>query len=155
MQLDTLAERLKVRSKPMPNGCIEFDGGKARGYGRIWLGRENGRKYFLMAHRVAWTLRHGEIPDGMLVLHSCDNPSCVNVDHLSLGTQTDNMRDMYSKGRKVNPKGAAHWRSKLTPELVKQIREDQRSARMLSKEIGVSFSLIAMVRRGVHGDTFA
>ena len=68
-----------------------------RGYGGICV---NGKKQ--RAHRVAWTLERGEIPDGIFVLHECDNPSCVRPSHLFLGTQKDNMRDMIKKGRGVN-----------------------------------------------------
>jgi hypothetical protein len=50
-------------------------------------------------HRVAWELEHGPIPDGMLILHRCDNPACWAPEHLFLGTQADNVRDMHAKGR--------------------------------------------------------
>lgn len=74
------------------------------GYGRmkIQLGsREQFR--FTSAHRRAWELWKGEIPDGLNVLHDCDTPSCCNPEHLFLGTQQDNMKDMHAKGR--GPKG--------------------------------------------------
>lgn len=66
-------------------GCIKFEGKTQQ------------------AHRVSWKLRHGEIPAGMLVLHRCDIPLCVNPEHLFLGTQSDNMRDCRDKGRLAIP----------------------------------------------------
>lgn len=65
------------------------------GYGRLSFQRKA-----LGAHRVAWQLVNGPIPDGMLVCHRCDNPPCVRADHLFLGTQSDNIADMWAKGRR-------------------------------------------------------
>ena len=79
-------------------GCLT--GG---GYGQI---RNSGR--YQQAHRAAWELKYGPIPEGLVVCHRCDNPRCVRPDHLFLGTATDNMRDMYSKGR--------HPRASRAPE---------------------------------------
>jgi hypothetical protein len=67
------------------------------GYGRL---SAEGRRY--KAHRASWELHFGPIPEGKGVLHSCDNPPCVRPDHLFLGTQVDNIRDMIAKGRYVN-----------------------------------------------------
>lgn len=79
----------------MPPNCIEFVGAIAgNGYGYKWHG---GRMQY--AHRLAFAKVHGPIPDGKLVLHKCDNPICVNVEHLFLGTHKDNTQDMISKGR--------------------------------------------------------
>lgn len=75
------------------------------GYGDIWA-RSIGEQ---LAHRVAWFVAHGPIPDGLCVLHRCDNKPCCNPRHLFLGTQLDNMHDMIAKGR----------RAKLTPEQCK------------------------------------
>jgi len=68
------------------------------GYGSI-IGFRNGKKQPLYAHRVAWELTYGPIPDGLSVLHRCDVSLCCNPAHLFLGTQTDNMRDAFQKGR--------------------------------------------------------
>lgn len=79
--------------------CIEYSGGTFRnGYGsaNLWVG---GRHYIVYAHRLAYELAHGPIPPGMVVMHTCDNPPCVNADHLRAGTQGDNVRDASSKGR--------------------------------------------------------
>lgn len=76
-------------------GCHEFQGAKAgNGYGVIgFRGRQN------YAHRVMWQLYHGDIPNGLKVLHNCDNPCCINIAHLFLGTSKHNSEDMVRKGR--------------------------------------------------------
>lgn len=101
------------------------------------------------AHRVSYELTHGPIPPGMFVLHRCDNPPCVNPDHLILGTPADNIRDMIARGRKkigVMPKGMGHHRAKLTDSQVIEIRRlwDSGGATKLglSKQFGVSRPVI-------------
>lgn len=76
------------------------------------------------AHRSAYAMFKGQIPDGMVVMHSCDNPSCVNPDHLSVGTIQDNVTDMIIKGRYRCPSivGENNPRAKVTEDQVKQIR---------------------------------
>lgn len=87
----------KVSKIPTDRGCLEWSGAQTtKGYG---LTRSKGRN--TTAHRIAWELVNGQIPDGMLVCHKCDNPRCCNVDHLFLGTPEDNQRDMDNKGRRV------------------------------------------------------
>lgn len=92
-----------------------------KGYGQIC---HNGKPK--RAHRVSWEIHYGEIPDGVCVLHRCDNPSCVNPEHLWLGTNLDNMRDMINKGRDVHESpqvGINHWNSKLDENKVIKIRK--------------------------------
>ena len=80
--------------------CIEWQGKRDKdGYGRVEV---NGRE--IAAHRVAWAKENGLIPAGLLVLHSCDNPPCINIDHLRLGTHKDNMADMVARGRSKFPR---------------------------------------------------
>ena len=68
------------------------------GYGRMTVGsRADGSRHEIMTHRFAWELEHGSIPEGLNVCHDCDNPPCVNVGHLFLGTQADNLDDMLNK----------------------------------------------------------
>lgn len=97
--IGTLPKRFATKCSPrLPSGCIEWLAYRMpNGYGTIREAGKNSRH--LLAHRAAWQLAKGEIPAGMNVLHRCDNPSCVNVDHLFLGTQADNVSDMISKGR--------------------------------------------------------
>jgi hypothetical protein len=128
-----------------------------------WLGRPDRQGYGrltksgLMAHRYAWGLERGPIAPGghygtMCVLHKCDNPLCVRVDHLFLGTHSDNMRDMWTKGRRPSLRGigvAAGYRScgeqrsyaKLTDAKVRSMRAEHASGVstiQLGKMYGVS-----------------
>lgn len=84
--------------------CWEWVGYKIHnGYGFLYW---NGDK--ILAHRLAWTLTNGQVPETLYVCHHCDNRLCCNPEHLFLGTHTDNMRDMVAKGRRVGPSGETH-----------------------------------------------
>lgn len=99
----------------------------------------------LLAHRVSFELNHGPVPEGMVVMHTCDNPACVNHFHLKLGTQADNVRDMIKKGRQ--PFGRFK-RTKLTLEDRRQIKEMRNTGalqREIAKRFGVSRSMISMI----------
>ena len=92
------------------------------GYGKIGYGPAC--RSHISVHRLAWMLWNGPIPDGLDVLHTCDNRKCVRPDHLFLGTQKDNMQDMYNKGRAIVPdrRGSHNGRAKLTALDVVEIR---------------------------------
>jgi hypothetical protein len=82
----------------MATQCLEWPGYKVKGYGQFSvLGKS------AIAHRFAWALSNGFIPPGMEICHRCDNPACVRVDHLFVGTHADNMKDMANKGRSHVP----------------------------------------------------
>lgn len=95
-----------------------------KGYGEFSSGGKHGGSR--LAHRVAWELTFGPIPDGLWVLHRCDNPPCVRPDHLFLGDVLANNRDMWSKGRarpsSVLPRGERHAHHKLTEAIVREAR---------------------------------
>ena len=106
----------------------------SNGYGQIYNPGAT-RK----AHRVSWELHHGPIPDGMDVLHSCDNPPCVNPSHLFLGTHQDNMADRDRKGR--GAAGSKHPLTKLTTAQVLEIRELCASQTVQQKELALRFGV--------------
>lgn len=115
--------------------CVDKDG-----YGQI--GRDGKLE---KAHRVAWGLVNGEIPDGKQILHSCDNPPCCNPAHLFPGTHADNVADKVAKGRQAHVRGEATGNFKLTEELVRELRERRASDEKvadLAKEKGLPKSTI-------------
>lgn len=119
---------------------------KSDGYGRLGAGGASGR--YLCAHRVSYELHHGEIPKGMVVMHECDNPACVNPAHLSLGTYSDNTQQACDKGRMKSLflNGESHSGSVLTEDLVRKIRSSPLKNAQLAREIGCSNNAISCVR---------
>ena len=111
------------------NNCWLFQGAiKKQGLGYGWVVLNNKR---MGAHRASWIVKNGPIQDGLCVCHKCDIPSCINPDHLFLGTHSDNMQDMWNKKRHqiINQDSENHPRAKLNLEQVKEIKI------MLSKKI--------------------
>lgn len=104
------------------------------------------------AHRLSVLLDGRDIPDGMHVLHECDNPPCVNPAHLRVGTRSDNMRDMVARGRHRYPRGNAHHRMKLTDEQVRAMREEYTGAwgevTQLAKKYGISDNQVSWMLQG-------
>lgn len=101
------------------------------------------------AHRISYEFFIGTIPDGIQVCHKCDNPSCVNPNHLFLGTHTENMKDMAAKGRAGVTLGKFNPNSKLTPDAVKAIRADTtKTTKQLGAEFGVSDVMISKIKTG-------
>ena len=134
--------RFDAKWTPEPfSGChLWFGGNNPAGYGRFAI-----KKIMHHAHRVSWMLHRGEIPQGMCVCHSCDTPSCVNPDHLFLGTYKDNERDKRNKGRQIV--GEKHYAHKLTEDDVRNIREDLRTQTVIAAEYGVRQCLISAIKR--------
>lgn len=123
---------------------------------KIWTGSTNSAGYgyvyvpgegMKLAHRVAWEESHGPIPPGLFVCHRCDTPLCYEVEHLFLGTHSDNMRDCYEKGRSQGT-----FESKLTEDDVREIRRlyatGEWTQRQLGERFGVHFSNISAIVLG-------
>lgn len=104
----------------------------------------------VFAHRLAWEETFGSIPDGMQVCHHCDNPPCVNPEHLFLGTNADNVADRVAKGRTL--KGSAHPNTRLTEEAVADIKarlSRGEGIRPVARLYGIGFGTVSDIDRGV------
>lgn len=131
--------------------CIIWTGAKDRdGYGHL---RRNGK--LRLVHKLAYCQSKGidyeDLPTGIVVRHTCDNPSCHNPNHLIEGTQRDNIRDCINRGRFKSNKGVNNPRAVLNMELAEAIREDYKTVMSYSKlaiKYGVGKSTIARVISG-------
>lgn len=145
---EPLAERFWSKVQITP-ACWEWQAARHTfGYGKYWDGER-----VLDAHRVSYAFHNGPIPSGMVVRHKCDNPPCVNPDHLELGTQAQNIADAVARGRYGDRRGRGqgrlgeqHQGAKLCAEAVREIRASSDPARVLAERYGVSRSLIGQVK---------
>jgi hypothetical protein len=129
--------------------CWVWTGNTSRnGYGSIQSGGKGSAT--LSAHRLSYEMHKGQIPNGYVVMHSCDNPSCVNPDHLSVGTFKENTADMIGKGRKrtTAPRGADNGKAKLNDSLVRYIRQSGKNTASIARELSLSANCIRSVRTG-------
>ena len=147
---------LYISESSHPNGCWIWEGMKSHnGYGRFRI--RGGKR--IPAHRYSYELFKGKIKSGLLVCHSCDNPPCVNPEHLWMGTQKQNIDDMIKKkrggfGSGVDPnsvpklKGTAHPRAKLTDEKVKKMRQLSKEG-LTNRELGRLFNISEYTVSGI------
>lgn len=127
------------------DGCWEWTGEtNPRGYGRL---KVDGYRR-VQAHRFSYEIHKGAIPEGMLVLHKCDNPPCTNPDHLFLGTTQDNTDDMIRKGRKIVIRGNNLPQAKINDESVRDIRSrcsKGESQKSVALHYGLSQSSVSLI----------
>lgn len=142
------------------DGCWLWSGSRLpEGYGCFWDGTYRSttphRPRIVRAHRWLYAHLHGPIGAGMEVCHSCDNTSCVNPEHLFLGTHAENMRDMVRKGRADN-RGDRNGRAKLSAEDIATIRRESTGrwgeGMEFARRFGVTSATISKV---IRGDTWS
>ena len=130
-------------------GCWEWNAGCVNGsYGQF---RYEGKS--ILSHRLSYMITHPMTIDlrehpKICVCHTCDNPKCVNPAHLWLGTHTDNMKDMWKKGKQHITKGEKNARSKLTEQQVREIREKYAKGNTTQKRLADEYG---MERSGING----
>lgn len=118
--------------------CWLWTGAKTkRGYGKITEGGDKGKT--LLAHRIAWEIGNGKIPTRLEVCHKCDNPTCVRISHLFLGTHQENENDKVSKKRHTF--GEKHNLAKLTLKQVEQIRKEYAKGNMTQYELAEKYGV--------------
>ena len=150
-----VSERIKMNVIVRPwTGCWEWKGRKERGYGRTIMGsRTDGTRKTIAAHRLSYETFVGPIPDGMEVCHKCDNPCCVNPDHLFVGTRQDNVDDREAKHRNNPPKGSSNGMAKLSEADVLSARFERAqkniSFQKLADKYGVSKKTIQNAIKGI------
>lgn len=154
--LAELAAKMDRLSMPCPaTGCYLWLGtikSEAAPYGRIYF-----RGAMRGAHRIAWELKNGPIEVGMDVCHRCDNPLCVNPDHLFMAVHERNVADMMAKGRNVAPprnhvprdqRGEKNALARLTDAMVRDIRASQEPIRAIAKRLGIGRATVQGAKSG-------
>jgi hypothetical protein len=141
-------EQKLLRYAVSENGCWNWVATKDRdGYGL--LTHHRGKQ--IRAHRASYEFHVAKIPVGLLVCHSCDNPSCINPNHLFVGTSKENTRDMLDKNRRPVLRGERHPNAKLTNVQVtqiKQLRSENRLLKDIANQFNISFQTVSSITKG-------
>lgn len=142
--------RIWSRIVRVKDGCWIWPGNKnPRGYGIVGIEKKQ-----YLAHRVAWQNFHDRDPGEQIVMHDCDNPSCVNPEHLTLGDRIKNNADMRARGRGCNPPrhvGEKHPQAKLTKEQAREVfqrRDNGEPLKVLAEEFGISEAAVSYIYHG-------
>lgn len=144
--LTRLMERLTNTGDPYE--CWEWTGSRTpNGYGTLRITGVPRNQRMRLAHRMMWIETFGDIPEGLLVCHHCDNRRCCNPRHFFLGTKADNAQDASEKGRLYVARGEQNVKSKLTEQDVLDIRASTFTHRQIAEQFGVSLALVGFVRQ--------
>ena len=132
------------------SGCWVWQKGLVETSGYASITRSYKKNVQEGGHRLAYAVFNGvDIPDGLYVCHTCDNKACINPDHLWLGTQKDNIRDMMKKGRRVWAKGEQVANSKLTDETIRAIRKSDEQVKKIAEKYGISSGHVSNIKSGL------
>lgn len=144
---------MKFVAKDAVTGCWNWTGtvrSQKKPYGHLFVGsRTDGTRRNVGAHRYSFEVFRHEIKDPeMCVCHTCDNPRCVNPEHLFLGTKKDNSDDRDAKGRNIIQVGAKNGQAKLTDEIVADFLSSAESGASVARRLGIDRSTVNKIRRG-------
>lgn len=144
---ESLEERFWTHVERGPeNACWPWRGNRNHsGYGVVAVTKSKGLRRQVMAHRIAYELTHGKIPNAYRILHSCDNPPCVNPTHLRVGTDADNVADMHARGRY---RGGFNKLTRDQVMVIKSLLSSGHRQRDIAERFGVDPSSVSNIARG-------
>jgi hypothetical protein len=132
------------------DSCWEWDGSinPKTGYGQLsaW---ENEKRMLYTAHRISYQAFNGAIPKSMCVCHVCDNKKCFNPKHLFIGTQKENLADMFTKNRKIVLKGVAHPKAVMTEAQVHSLRDGLVTPMEMAKNLNITYQSALHAKKGI------
>lgn len=140
--------RFFAKVEKQEGACWNWFGAKTpKGYGQIKIPRTRRQ---VQSHRLSWEIHRGEIPKNLCVLHKCDNPACVNPDHLFLGTKKDNARDMVSKGRHCygERQGSHKLSEKDVRSILAMVADGKMSQAKIAKAFGIGPMQVSRIKTG-------
>jgi len=145
MKAIPIQQRFAEKVVLIPFSDCHFWTGSTKKFGHGAL--SSGNNTWVFAHRFSYEMKNGPVPEGKFVLHHCDNPACVNPEHLYVGDKKDNAKDRENRNRGNHASGVSHGRSKLSASQVRDIRDEfdtgKYSFRQLGKIYGVDGKSIA------------
>lgn len=146
----SILERLKANSVQRDNGCIEYAAGElSHKYGLVSI-TLNGHRKSVPAHRAMYMATNDclDLPSNVYICHKCDNPPCINIDHLVAGSSKDNAQDCITRGRRPKSIKKHTRRRKLLTIEIAAIRSSTDLIRHIAEDYGISTGYVSKIRRG-------